>query len=197
MWTSYRSAVEPETSADDAQERLFAGELGEMQFLPDPRRGIAKAPAGEAGALAGVIDVGGELVFAAQAREAIDEQHAVDVERLVEADQARLVARTLTGLQAEEPRQVDDAVQVPAKIGDAEEPAVAVRHRHHRREREDLARFTQREEEAPRAALDGEPRLRERLRARGLQPFGQPALEIAKGLLVRHSQVSQSVSRKH
>ena len=90
-------------------------------------------------------------------------------------------------LDAQEAGQVDDAVQVAAQVGDAEEPAVAVRHRHHRRHREDLARLAQREEKAARAALDGQPRLGERLGARGLQPLGQAALEIAQGLLVRHS----------
>ena len=63
-------------------------------------------------------------------------------------------------LDAEEAGQVDDAVQVAAQVGDAEEPAVAVRHRHHRREGEDLARLAQRKEEAARAALDRQPRLR-------------------------------------
>jgi hypothetical protein len=60
------------------------------------------------------------------------------------------------------------------------------------RESEDLAGLAQREEKAARAALDRQPGLRERLGAGGLKPFGKAALEIAKGLLVRHSLIGQS-----
>ena len=77
---------------DDAQERLVAGQLGEVQLLPDARRRVAEAPAGEGGTLGGLVAVGGQLLLAAQPGEAIDEEHAVDVERLVEADQPCLVA---------------------------------------------------------------------------------------------------------
>ena len=144
------------------------------------------APPRRSGARVGVIGIAGQLFFAAQTRQPIDEENAVDVERLVEADQARLVARRIGRLDAEKAGQVDDAVQMTAQVGDAEEPAVAVRHRQHRREGENLARFAQRKE-AARAALDGQPELGERLGAGGLKPFGEPALEIAKGLFVRHS----------
>ena len=53
-----------------------------MQFLPDPLRGVAKAAAREAGARHAVIGIAGQLVFAAQARQPIDEKNAVELERL-------------------------------------------------------------------------------------------------------------------
>src|SRR5204862_3424370 len=131
-------------SADDAQERLVARELGKVQFLPDARRRVAKARACESRTRLVVIRIARQLFLAAKTRKPIDQQHAVDVERLVEADQARLVARRIGALDAEESGQVDDTVQMTAQVGDAEEPAVAVRHRDHRRQREDLARLAQR-----------------------------------------------------
>ena len=80
-------------SANDAQERLVAREFGEMQLLPDPRRASRKRAPAKVGRALAVVGVAGQLLLAAQAREPVDQQHAVDVERLVEADQARLVAR--------------------------------------------------------------------------------------------------------
>ena len=180
------------------RNRLVAGQLGEVQLLPDPRRSIAIARRRRrSGRALAVVAVARQLVLAAQARQPVDEQHAVDVERLVEADQARLVARRPRRvLTPRKPARSTTPCRWPRRFGDAEEPAVAVRHRHHRRDGEDLAGIAQRKEEAARAALDRQPGLAERLGAGGLQPIGEPGLEIAQGLLVGHSLARRLASRR-
>src|SRR5690348_4665451 len=168
-------------SPGDGEERLVTGESGEVQLLPDTLARVAIARAREAGPGHVVVELGLELCFAAQARQAIDEQHAVDVERLVEADQARMLAMPFGRLQPEEAREIDDAVEVAPQVRHAEEPAMAVGHRRHRRDGKDLAGIAQREEEAAIAALDREPRLAALLRARRLQALRQAVLQLAQG----------------
>src|SRR5450432_3812628 len=177
----------PRSLTDDLEEQIVSRQLDQTQLLPDPRRSVAIARADECRTGAGLVVVAGQIALAAQTRESVDEQHAVDVERLVETDQASLLAPGLYGLDAEKTGQVDDPVQMAAQVGHAEKPAVAVRNMDQRRHGEDLARVAQGKEKAARAALDGEPRTAERLGTRRPQAFGEPGLEVAQGLLVCHS----------
>ena len=104
-----------------------------FEFLPArarTRRGSARrrsraAPRRSSG-------FGGQLFLAAQAGQPVDQQHAVQCRSVGLKPTSRAWSRgsRRPALHAQESRQVDDAVQVPAQVGHAEEPAVRVRHRH-------------------------------------------------------------------
>jgi len=85
--------------------------------------------------------------------------------------------------------------QMASQVGHAEKPAVAVRHREHRRQGKDFARLAKREQEAVPAAFDRQPGLPAALGSRRLQAVGQAALEFTQGLFVGHSGVRRGSDR--
>ena len=138
-------------SADDLQERLVARQLGQVEFLPDARRRIAIARAGEGRTGTAVVGSRVEFILAAQAGQPVDQQHAIDVEGGVEADQARLVAAaTRSPLTPRKPASSTTPCRWPRRLATPRNQRWLCGTGTHRRHREDLAGIAQRKQEAAR-----------------------------------------------
>ena len=198
IWTSCLCVAAARCSADDPQERFVC--LPARPGSTPARRAPTHRDSARRRSRAGRRLPSPSRVRSSSLRkpgQPVDEQHAVEVERLVEADQPRLVARRpRDGLARRESR--------PGRRRRAGGRAGSATPRNQRwlcgtgtsgasGKISPASRSGNRKPREPHSTASHD--WPSGSRARRLQTLGQPGLQFAQGLLVRHSQRLQSKAR--